>query len=768
MDQDNKFKCDICMKEFKWKSILYLHMTQCKVNTKLKNDPTISQATEVKEEENLYKCDQCEKTYNNSHTLQNHMNFSHKEKKLRCEKCSKMFSFKYYLKRHLKGCNEKEKNKLKDVAYKKVCNTEGKQEFKCLECNKMLATVQSIHSHISYVHKVKERNHICSKCEKQFLFPYFLKRHLAKCDGIVRTKKTDVMNVEQDKIINNKANEKDIKYFTNENLDKKYQCNICDKIFKCYSTFHQHNSFYHKEKKFKCEMCEKRFPFKSILIKHMEVCCVTKPRYQSKDNVYLKEDNLSDKKYKCKICERIFSTKSLILQHIQCNHTEKRFKCEKCGKEYPFKSIFKKHMKVCMKKGLKDKKFLKDIDYKVIIHGKIYQCNKCEKSFSGLSFIRKHIFNVHEEKKVKCEHCDKLFITIGRLKYHEKFYHGKESTGSKCEVCEKEYKNPYVLRVHFNEHHRERKFKCEKCSEMFPFKSSLEKHSDKCYSETKQLKLKDEEYKVITDENSIKMYQCNRCKRKFQKVDPFYKHFSNVHKEQKQKCEKCNRLFPFESQLKKHLKRCDGIRKQIQVRQTLKGFDYDVIEDAASGKSYNCQRCEKKFKRVHSIVQHVHQKHRENNFKCDKCGRMFSFKSNLEPHMKLCDGVKKVKQKLKDFEYCVIENDNSDKQYQCNKCEQKFKTANTIRQHIFNMHKEKKFRCEICDKRFPFNFILNTHKKSCHENTPIKNHISSENVGYENDSESTQNVADRGEKVYANNFGDIEINIDDDVLEIYG
>ena len=60
------------------------------------------------------------------------------------------------------------------------------------------------------------------------------------------------------------------------------------------------------------------------------------------------------------------------------------------------------------------------------------------------------------------------------------WYHGQhKGLKSKCEVCDGVYKNSYVLKVHFNQSHRERKFKCEKYNKMFPFKSSLEKHIEK-------------------------------------------------------------------------------------------------------------------------------------------------------------------------------------------------------------------------------------------------------------------------------------------------
>ena len=62
----------------------------------------------------------------------------------------------------------------------------------------------------------------------------------------------------------------------------------------------------------------------------------------------------------------------------------------------------------------------------------------------------------------------------------------------------------------------------------------------------------------------------------------------------------------------------------------------------------------------------------------------------------------KQSQKMKDTEYTVIINDESSKNYQCNRCEKKFNTLALILQHHYYVHKEMKFKCEKCDKYFPF------------------------------------------------------------------
>ena len=266
----------------------------------------------------------------------------------------------------------------------------------------------------------------------------------------------------------------------------------------------KHVQLVHREKNFQCAQCSRLFSLKSVLISHLEVCSnnTNMPKNKRQKPTQLRgidynvvEYDFSCKTYKCKICELQSSNSKKIMQHIYHVHRERKFKCEKCDRLFPFDSNLRQHKKYCdgskkptQRSDVRHK--MRDVEYSVIENdnlGKMYQCKRCEKSFNSLHMIYQHILNIHKEKKFRCEHCDKLFSSNSLFNYHKKMYHGQhKGLKSKCEVCDGVYKNPYVLKVHFNQSHRERKFKCEKCNEMFPFKSSLEKHIEKCDSETIQ------------------------------------------------------------------------------------------------------------------------------------------------------------------------------------------------------------------------------------------------------------------------------------------
>ena len=93
---------------------------------------------------------------------------------------------------------------------------------------------------------------------------------------------------------------------------------------------------------------------------------------------------------------------------------------------------------------------------------------------------------------------------------------------------------------------------------------------------------------------------------------------------------------------------------------------------------------------MQNFHQHFRQVHREKNFQCAECARLFPSKFFLECHLKVC------------YEYVVIEDDFIGKIYKCKTCEKKFSNSNEIIQHLHYVHKERKFKCEKCDRLFPF------------------------------------------------------------------
>ena len=99
----------------------------------------------------------------------------------------------------------------------------------------------------------------------------------------------------------------------------------------------------------------------------------------------------------------------------------------------------------------------------------------------------------------------------------------------------------------------------------------------------------------------------------------------------------------------------------------LKDKEYKVIIDDDTNTRYQCRRCEKKCNTRDQILLHHYYVHREMKFKCEKCDKLFPFKSFLKKHVGKCEGIVKEKrqqqQALKNIEYKIISDESSQKYF---------------------------------------------------------------------------------------------------------
>ena len=85
----------------------------------------------------------------------------------------------------------------------------------------------------------------------------------------------------------------------------------------------------------------------------------------------------------------------------------------------------------------------------------------------------------NQQKRVRCENCNKTFSNQYIAKYHNEKVHLKLKSKNvlSCSVCEKKFVGPPSrLARHMREVHAENRFECSQCGHFFPVKSSLERH----------------------------------------------------------------------------------------------------------------------------------------------------------------------------------------------------------------------------------------------------------------------------------------------------
>ncbi|KAK1342285.1 hypothetical protein QTO34_015041 [Cnephaeus nilssonii] len=84
-----------------------------------------------------------------------------------------------------------------------------------------------------------------------------------------------------------------------------------------------------------------------------------------------------------------------------------------------------------------------------------FKCHHCDATFKRKDTLNVHVQVVHERhKKYRCELCNKAFVTPSVLRSHKKTHTGeKEKT---CPYCGQKFASSGTLRVHIRSHTGER------------------------------------------------------------------------------------------------------------------------------------------------------------------------------------------------------------------------------------------------------------------------------------------------------------------------
>ena len=430
----------------------------------------------------------------------------------------------------------------------------------------------------------------------------------------------------------------------------------------------------------------------------------------------------SKKKFPCSQCDKSFTSPAALRIHFLPVHEGKRFDCKvkQCEKSFTQFTHLKKHMKIehevedSVNKGSKyseveNEKILDSSNDVKSENGgvddelstkmkKKFPCKYCDKSFASPSLLQIHVLPVHEGKKFHCQYtdCDKFFTQLQNLKKHMKNVHNEECDtsdinpyiveGSKrnyCDIC-KVWINQGSLQTHIETVHegKSKKFQCKFCENSYTNSRNLILHvrqrHDPQYEYSRQNSSDHQNQWQNSNSKRPKisqLHQCTFCIEKFKSMKLLKEHSINVHNVEKfLKCEFCQKSFGNQLHLKGHI---DVIHKGI--------------------KNHICDLCGKAFSiRIH--LKHHRMKHEgKKDHKCEHCGKCYYTTSDLKKHIQ-----------------CVHEKQNPI----CSLCGKVFSMVCALNKHIRTQHeglkREEKIPCEICQKMITAEH-MNRHKKDIHE-----------------------------------------------------
>ena len=136
-----------------------------------------------------------------------------------------------------------------------------------------------------------------------------------------------------------------------------------------------------EEQQFTCELCKLVVQIRWNLRRHLE----------EQHEIFNLEDVISSKEMKlfsCDLCEQEFTRKENLERHMvthSSSSSSSKYTCTDCGKQFTTNFSLSRHQ---------------------VIHAsdrESFQCNTCEKTFSTMGNLARHIDGVHKSYRVKIE-----------------------------------------------------------------------------------------------------------------------------------------------------------------------------------------------------------------------------------------------------------------------------------------------------------------------------------------------------------------------------
>ena len=424
---------------------------------------------------------------------------------------------------------------------------------------------------------------------------------------------------------------------------------------------------------------------------------------------HIKRFDHEAKYYGCKLCDRKALLKEVIQRHKSVVHDRiKEFKCEACQAEFIWKKNLKAHVNAACNK-----------------------CKVCHKTFPQKINLIRHIKNVHEERNIECEVCQKKLKSQEMLKMHLKRFHSSMYT---CEICQQKFEQRTLLVSHKKIIHKVNH--CKLCDHIAQCQASLRFHVKTIHDKIKDFKCnicQAEFSRKDLLQNHIARNRCNKCKicgQTFPQTDgrtsDLRMHLKNVHGEYKEKkkfiCPKCSKVLLGTDGLTRHI---EGVHmRHCRYCDFIEGKnEMTMKEHMRASHIFKCHLCDFQAYYKSQLNQHlrskIHNPDKINDHICDTCGKAFADGRYLKDHQK---NVHREKQKNCHLCGKFVINSDKHKCLSCPSCPKMFKQQKYLDLH-FKVHHEGKseFICNQCGLPSINNYSLKLHIKNVHEK--IKDHI---------------------------------------------
>ncbi|MDP0588338.1 MAG: C2H2-type zinc finger protein [Candidatus Endonucleobacter bathymodioli] len=109
--------------------------------------------------------------------------------------------------------------------------------------------------------------------------------------------------------------------------------------------------------------------------------------------------------------------------------------------------------------------------------GKNYECHICSMYFNIEHHLQSHIKNIHQDKKMICSECGRLFVRKYHLKRHMDIHANVKIYKCTWEGCNNTFRQQQHLKTHIRIHTNEKPYPCLECNMRFITKQELTVHT---------------------------------------------------------------------------------------------------------------------------------------------------------------------------------------------------------------------------------------------------------------------------------------------------
>ncbi|CAL8111122.1 unnamed protein product [Orchesella dallaii] len=592
-----------------------------------------------------------------------------------------------------------------------------------------------------------------------------------------------------------------------DDSEKQFKCNLCSRRFRLERTLKRHLGEVHSLfMQHKCPHCDLKFkkvldlkihkkrvhlpagfkmgdqlPYKGVAT----ACTVCHKEFPSrlKMTKHRKSHKLMDGKHTCEICGKVVIGKFRIDFHMKThNRPDKPHHCKKCPRSFATQEGLDLHIKLheqnpdwvpWVRKKIRKadlpakpdgphkcqepdcgKSFFKPYNLQIhmALHASTFSCSVCEKVFTRVRDLRRHLNKFHETKdKVHfCVNCDKAYTIQQTFDLHKTIQHpSKGKLPCDDDYCLEEFDDVDLLREHLKTHlvpgeNQESQSENSTTAEN-PDKTDPPPPppSDKVEAEVDLANPSTENAQDVTEETAEEklakdeqeamkpgIYTCERCNWSFSKKLSLTLHkLMHTPKNEKHlyQCTLCDKGFAVVDTLQTHHNRLHGPKikpylcLQCGVRFHRKESflpHMKMHEDRSSSSLFECVECDTKCKDSQALKKHMRAHDADKYRKCDECGEGFSCKMSLNYHKHLQHGMEKPikcdvegcgkgffnQYQLNDHKIC-----HTEATFQCPMCPKKFRRSHNLTDHILVHKQEKNHICDFCGKAFVKKSSLNLH-----------------------------------------------------------